>query len=93
MNMLFYHWVMPVIYIMCVLAFLLFAYDKHCAVYSKFRIPEWVLVLVTVAMGAFGSLCGMVLFNHKTSKALFYILVQLALLLQIIGTVAVLWFL
>ena len=32
---------MPVIYIMCVLAFLLFAYDKHCAVYSKFRIPEW----------------------------------------------------
>ena len=46
MNMLFYHWVMPVIYIMCVLAFLLFAYDKHCAVYSKFRIPEWVLVLV-----------------------------------------------
>ncbi len=93
MNMLFYHWVMPVIYIMCVLAFLLFAYDKHCAVYSKFRIPEGVLVLVTVAMGAFGSLCGMVLFNHKTSKPLFYILVPLALLLQILGTVAVLWFL
>ena len=91
--MLFYHWVMPVIYIMCVLAFLLFAYDKHCAVCSKFRIPEWVLVLVTVAMGAFGSLCGMVLFNHKTSKPLFYILVPLAMLLQILGTVAVLWFL
>ena len=44
-------------------------------------------------MGAFGSLCGMVLFNHKTSKPLFYILVPLAMLLQILGTVAVLWFL
>ncbi len=92
-NLLFYNPVMPILYTMCVLTFILFAYDKHCAVYSKWRIPEWVLLLCSFAAGAFGALCGMVLFNHKTSKPLFYIAVPLLLLIQILVAVAALTFL
>lgn len=87
---LFYDVVMPVVYIMCVLSFILFAYDKHCASYSKWRIPEWILILTAVLFGAFGSLCAMVLFNHKTNKKLFYITVPVALFIQILFLAAIL---
>lgn len=91
-NPLFYNIVMPVVYVMCILTFILFAYDKHCATFRKFRIPEWVLVICSFAMGAFGGLCAMVLFNHKTAKPLFYIAVPLLLLLQILLMAAFLCF-
>lgn len=81
---LFYEILMPVTYTMCMLTFVLFAYDKHCAVFSKWRIPEWVLIAGSAVLGAFGALCGMVLFNHKTTKKLFYITVPLLLLIQIL---------
>lgn len=73
------------LYCMCVLSFGLFAYDKHRACYGKWRIPEAVLMICTVLMGAFGSLCAMVIFNHKTQKSLFNIGVPVLLLLQILG--------
>ena len=65
------------------LAFAVFAVDKKRAVDGGWRIPEWVLI-VAAAAGAFGALCGMYFFNHKTSKPLFYIAVPLFLLMQII---------
>ncbi|MDE6120649.1 MAG: DUF1294 domain-containing protein [Muribaculaceae bacterium] len=67
----------------------MFAYDKHCARFGKWRIPESVLLAGGVLMGAFGALCGMILFNHKTSKKLFYILVPLMLLVQTLAAVTV----
>lgn len=91
-NPLFYDIVMPVVYVMSIVTFVLFAYDKHCAAYRKFRIPEWVLVICSFAMGSFGGLCAMVLFNHKTAKPLFYIAVPLLLLLQILLMAAFLCF-
>lgn len=81
---LFYEILMPVVYTMCVLTFVLFAYDKHCAVFSKWRIPEWILIIGSVILGAFGGLCAMVLFNHKTNKKLFYITVPALLFVQIL---------
>ncbi len=83
---------MPVVYIMSVLTFILFAYDKHSAVYRKWRIPEWLLIICSFAMGAFGGLCAMVLFNHKTAKPLFYIAVPVLLFLQILLCAAFLSF-
>lgn len=91
-NPLFYDIVMPIVYIMSIITFVLFAYDKHCATFRKFRIPEWVLVMCSLAMGSFGGLCAMVLFNHKTSKPLFYVAVPLLLLIQILLTTAFLCF-
>ncbi len=83
----------PFIYIMCILGFALFAYDKHLATYGKWRIPEWVLFIPTVLLGAFGSLSGMVFFNHKTNKKVFYIVVPIFLFIQILGLAGVLTFL
>lgn len=75
-----YFWV----YFAPIIAFALFAYDKHCAHYGKRRIPEYILFAVSLALGAFGSLCGMIIFRHKTLKKLFYIGVPLMLFAQIL---------
>ena len=93
LNLLFYDWVMPIVYTMSLLTVVLFAYDKHCATYGKWRIPEWILITCSVVMGAFGGLCGMVFFNHKTAKPLFYIFVPVLLFVQILLMAFVLTFL
>ena len=72
-----------ILFIASILTFVLFAYDKHCATYQKFRIPEAVLLLFSFLGGAFGALCAMMLFRHKTRKPLFYITVPILLILQI----------
>ncbi len=82
-NYLFFHPLMVILYWMCVLAFVLFAYDKHLATYGRWRIPEWVLFVAPVVLGAFGGLCGMVFFNHKTNKKAFYITIPILLSVQI----------
>lgn len=68
-----------------VVAFAVYGYDKHQAHYHEWRIPEAVLVALAVPLSAFGALCGMVIFKHKTRKALFTIAVPVLLLLQILG--------
>lgn len=84
-NILFFDPLMPIIYWMCVLSFVLFAYDKHLATYGKWRIPEWVLFIPAAALGAFGALSGMVFFNHKTNKKAFYITIPVLLFVQILA--------
>ncbi len=74
----------PFAYWMCIIAFAAFAYDKHLALCAKRRIPEAVLWLVTVLAGGFGSLCGMVIFNHKTRKKAFAIGVPVIVFLQVL---------
>lgn len=66
-----------------VIAFALFGYDKHQATFQKWRIPEVVLLLSAFFNGAFGALCGMVLFNHKTQKPMFLWAVPILLFLQL----------
>jgi uncharacterized membrane protein YsdA (DUF1294 family) len=65
------------------LTFLLYAWDKHFAIYQKQRIPEAVLLFFALLFGGFGALCGMLFFSHKTKKPLFTILVPLFLLAQL----------
>lgn len=80
-DLLFYMF----LFVINVVAFGLFGYDKHCATYRKWRIPEALLLVAAFAMGAFGSLCGMTIFHHKTSKSSFTVAVPLFLLLQVLG--------
>lgn len=61
------------IFAVSVISFVLFAYDKHQAYYCKFRIPEFILLAVTVLGGAIGTIPGMYFFRHKTRKPLFKI--------------------
>lgn len=70
-------------FFMSVSTFLLFGWDKHAAVYRKPRIPEVLLIALSVLLGAFGALCGMIIFNHKTKKKLFFITVPVLAVLHI----------
>lgn len=72
------------IYIMSLLTFAMYGWDKHLAVYNKTRIPEFILLLFTFLGGAFGALCGMILFKHKTLHKMFLICVPIFLFLQLI---------
>lgn len=72
------------IYIMSLLTFAMYGWDKHLAVYNKTRIPEFILLLFAFLGGAFGALCGMILFKHKTLHKMFLICVPIFLFLQLI---------
>lgn len=69
---------------MSLLTFAMYGWDKHLAVYNKTRIPELILLLFTFLGGAFGALCGMILFKHKTLHKKFLICVPIFLFLQLI---------
>ena len=62
--------------------FLLFGFDKLMSKRKKFRIPELVLLLGSFFLGALGSLLGMIVFNHKTSKMKFRLCVPAFLLVN-----------
>lgn len=66
--------------------FAAYGYDKHRAYYAKFRIPEFVLLLLAVIGGAFGALMGMLLFRHKIRKPRFYVTVPLLVLAMMVGS-------
>ena len=68
---------------MSLLTFSLYAWDKHLAVYQKTRIPEFILLLFSFLGGAFGALCGMIFFKHKTLHKMFLICVPIFLVLQL----------
>ena len=55
-----------IIYIASIITFMLFGWDKHCSIFQKLRVPEFVLLLFSFLGGAFGALCAMIFFKHKT---------------------------
>lgn len=66
-----------------VVAFALYGLDKHRAVYGEWRIPEAVLLGLSIIGGAYGAAAGMLFFNHKTRHTAFLITVPLTFLLWI----------
>ena len=73
-----------IIIIINVFTFFLFGFDKARAKNKGFRVPEIVLVLLSLFFGGVGALLGMVVFNHKTSKTLFRVVVPLTFALNYI---------
>lgn len=57
------------------LVFFLYGWDKLCARKHWRRISESMLLLTAFLGGALGALFGMVIWNHKTSKMKFRLLV------------------
>lgn len=62
--------------------FLVFGYDKRCAVLHKRRIPERILLAFSLLLGSYAALSGMLLFRHKTRKLKFQLVLPLCLLLH-----------
>ena len=65
-------------------SFLLFGFDKRSATRGGYRISEFVLLLLSFLGGSVGSLLGILIFRHKTSKTSFKIKFGLILLAQIL---------
>ncbi|UBD64068.1 DUF1294 domain-containing protein [Bacteroides salyersiae] len=80
------------IYIINIITFFLYGYDKHLAVYNKWRIPEFILLLFTLLGGAFGALMGMWLFKHKTQVNKFRIIISTTLFMMLIISLVYGWF-
>jgi uncharacterized membrane protein YsdA (DUF1294 family) len=67
------------------ISFLVFGYDKMMARGERRRIPETVLLVLTLIGGTAGSAIGMILFHHKTRKTSFLTRVLTIVVLQVIG--------
>lgn len=63
--------------------FIIYSYDKAVAGWAWTRVPERLLLLLTLVGGTVGALLAMLLFRHKTSKAGFRLKFLLVILLQI----------
>lgn len=73
-----------IIFIFNIFVILLYGLDKFKAKRSLRRIKERTLIISAFLMGGVGAIFGMVLFNHKTSKPKFRILIPLAVILNVI---------
>lgn len=73
-----------IIFIWNIFVLLLYGLDKFKAKRSMRRIKETTLIVPAFLLGGVGAMFGMVLFNHKTSKTKFRILVPLSVILNVI---------
>lgn len=66
-----------------VVAFVMYVYDKQCAIRSKWRVSEFSLLTVASLGGALGAFFAMIVVCHKTRHLKFLVCVPLLLILQI----------
>ena len=69
------------------ITFLVYGYDKRCAIKNKRRVSEKQLITMAFCFGGLGGLLGMQIFRHKTKHLKFQILIPVFLLIQIIISV------
>lgn len=72
------------LWLMNLLAFLMYGLDKRNARKGRWRIPENTLLGVAFIGGSLGALLGMYVFRHKTKHWNFKILVPLFLIIHIL---------
>lgn len=78
-------WLLLILLLTNLFAFVLMGIDKRRAVRGRWRIPERVLLLACVPFSAPGGLLGMKTFHHKTKKLKFSIGVPALLIAQCIA--------
>lgn len=67
-----------------VVAFLVYAVDKHKAIKKQWRVPEATLLTLAAIGGAFGSWAAMQICRHKTQKKKFTIPVPFFVMVHIL---------
>ncbi|MBR4308144.1 MAG: DUF1294 domain-containing protein [Oscillospiraceae bacterium] len=76
--------------IMNAVGFVTMGVDKYRAMNRDWRLSEKLLLGIAVLGGSIGSICGMVLFRHKTKHLQFHFGLPAILVLQIIIGIVVL---
>lgn len=71
-----------ILLILNIVVMFIYGIDKLLAKAHKRRISEATLLLCALFTGGVGAMFGMILFNHKTSKKKFRILVPLIIVLE-----------
>ena len=76
----------PPIYLLicCIITFVCYGIDKYEAIHRSHRFSERFLVTLAIAGGAVPALTAMLLFHHKTNKALFILPVAGLAILQLL---------
>ncbi|MBQ8541470.1 MAG: DUF1294 domain-containing protein [Clostridia bacterium] len=69
--------------------FIMYGIDKFKARRRMWRISEFMLVAPAYIFASFGAMLGMIVFNHKTSKAKFRILIPLSFVFNVLCAVAI----
>lgn len=72
------------------ISFSIMGLDKRRAKEKKYRISENILIVLSLIGGAIGSLIGMIIFKHKTSKKKFYIGIPIIYIINKIITILIL---
>ena len=71
-----------------IIVMFVYGFDKSRAIRGGRRVREATLILCAFVLGGLGAMFGMILFNHKTSKVKFRILVPLA---TVAGVAVIYW--
>ena len=82
------NWLVIFFVVWNIIVTLLYCIDKQRSKKRAWRISESGLIIYAFLFGGAGAVLGMILFNHKTSKMKFRLLVPLAFVLNV---VAILW--
>jgi uncharacterized membrane protein YsdA (DUF1294 family) len=61
-----------------IISFIIYAIDKRLAIKKKTRVPEVILLFLSIIGGSLGSLIAMYLVHHKTKKW-YFVLINLGL--------------
>ena len=61
-----------------IISFIIYAIDKRLAIKKKTRVPEAILLFLSIIGGSLGSLIAMYLVHHKTKKW-YFVLINLGL--------------
>ncbi len=67
-----------------VFVFILYGTDKYKARHNMYRIRELTLIAPAFFLASLGAMLGMIVFNHKTSKAKFRVFIPLAFIVNVI---------
>jgi uncharacterized membrane protein YsdA (DUF1294 family) len=67
-----------------VVTFLTYGYDKSIAGSKRTRVPEAVLLALTLMGGTIGAILGMLVFRHKTAKRSFQVKLGLVIIVQVL---------
>jgi len=61
-------------FIVNIISFVIYFIDKKLAIKHRYRIPERILIMLSIIGGSIGSLLSMMFFHHKTKHMKFIIL-------------------